>query len=63
MGDLYRRLLRIILICIGSYFSLSITIKNEKSDIFKAVLLIAVVFMIVDNYLPRVHLYTDINSG
>jgi len=63
MGDLYRRLLRIILICIGSYFSLRLTIKNESDisgeNFAKTVLLIATVFMVVDNYIPRVQLHTN----
>lgn len=67
MEDLYRRLLRIILILTGSYFSLTFGIK-QQSDInqrnfVKVVLLIAVLYMIVDNYIPRVHISTDTEVG
>ena len=66
MGDLYRRLLRIILMCIGSYFSLSVTIKDEHdisgTNFAKTVLVIAIIFMVIDNYIPRVHLHADIRE-
>jgi hypothetical protein len=61
MEDLYRRLLRIILILAGSYFSLTFGIKQQsdinQGNFIKVVLLITLVYMIVDNYIPRVHIY------
>ena len=63
MEDLYRRLLRITLMLIGSYLSLIITIKNTNDitneNFVKTVLLIVIVFMVIDNYIPRV----DISTG
>jgi len=63
MEDLYRRLLRITLMLIGSYLSLIITIKNTNDitneNFVNTVLLVVVVFMVIDNYIPRVNISTD----
>lgn len=56
MEDLHRRLLRIIFIILGTYYSLTYSIETTKEDLVKIILLISIVFMIVDTYIPRVHI-------
>lgn len=56
MEDLHRRLLRIIFIVLGSYFSITYTVDISNDEIAKIILLISIVFMIVDTYIPRVSL-------
>ena len=55
MEDLHRRLLRIIFITLGIYFAVTYSIETTNEDLVKIVLLISIVFMIVDTYIPRVH--------
>ncbi len=56
MEDLHRRLLRIIFIIIGIYLSVTYSIETTNEDLAKLILLISIVFMTVDTYVPRVHL-------
>jgi len=56
MEDLHRRLLRIIFIIIGTYFTLTYSIETTNEDLAKIILLISIIFMTVDTYIPRVHL-------
>lgn len=62
METINRRLLRVLLFILGTYLCLRYSTEMEDMDQVKVIMLISVVFMVVDTYVPRVEVVQPADS-